>query len=135
MSKVEELKKYFSKTITPDDIIMALLSEMKGNYIPKDPEIIHRAMYELKQEAEYKDLLKEFRFDVSGLTPFSDLLDRVLFRLEAACILGTINPRFKKYELATEQKENLAKRISIKFADQKSIISKASDRFEKIINN
>lgn len=133
MSKLDELKKLINESVTPDDIIMAILSKMKNDYIPKDPGVIHHAIYELKQKSEFRDLLDDFSFDTSGILPFSDLLDTVLFRLETSCILGTLNPRYEQYELSQEKKEQLLERTSQKFTAKKPVIEELSNQFEAII--
>ncbi|PKM80491.1 MAG: hypothetical protein CVU89_13135 [Firmicutes bacterium HGW-Firmicutes-14] len=133
MSKLEELKKFIDETVTPDDLIIAILSNIKHDYIPKDPGIIHRAIFELKQKEEFNELLDEFSFDTSGILPFSDLLDTVLFRLETSCILGTLNPRYEKYELSKEKKEQLFKRTSEKLSAKLPIIAELSGQFEALV--
>jgi len=132
MGKLDELKKAIRETITPDDVIKALLSQMKTNQITKDPEKIHKAIYTLKQKYGY--YFQEFEFDCSGLTPFSDLLDRILFRLETTSNLGTVNPRYLIYELTQDTKQDLKDDSLVKFnpEDQKRLTA-ISWEFEKLV--
>lgn len=100
MSRIECLKKQFEETLTPDELIMAIFSKVEEKNIKKDPAMIHQAIFELKKRDEnLNKLLEDFIFDKSGITPFSELLDRVLFRLETSCIFGTMNPRYAVYEI------------------------------------
>lgn len=103
MSRFEQLKKLCQNTITPDHVVMAVLSKLKTSSIPKDPAIIHKGFYHLKLNENYKELTKDFFFNMSGLTPFSELLDEILFKLETASVLSTTNPSYEKYELLTQE--------------------------------
>ena len=133
MSKrLEELKLRLEQAKASDDVIMGILSRMDKVSIPKDPGILHQAIYELKKKDNYNKLLQDFYFDISGITPFSDLLDRVLFRLETANILGTLNPRYAMYEL---QKEKLAQGFDKFSDDEKALLRNMSQDFSELINN
>lgn len=130
MSKLAEFKEMFQSAMTPDEIIMAIFSKLESRIIPKDPKIIHTAIYELKKDPNYGDLLEQFKFDCSGLYPFSDLLDRVIFRIESTCIISTHNPKYEKYELP---KDTLLKVFnSFSKAKQEKILSMA-EKFEKML--
>jgi len=129
---LDELKLRIEHNISPDDVIMGILSGLDEDTISKDPGIFHQAIYELKKKDAYNELLQEFEFDISGLAPFSDLLDRVLFRLETSNILGTLNPRYAMYEL---QKEQLKQGFN-KFSDeQKELLLKMSQEFASLVNS
>ncbi len=134
MGKLDELKKAIRETITPDDVIKALFSKIKTNKITKDPGKIHLAVYRLKQRYESEGWFEEFYFDISGLTPFSDLLDRILFRMETSAVLGTINPRYQIYDLPEVIKQELRDDSLTKFTQEdQSKLSSISQEFEKLV--
>lgn len=100
MSIVEELKNELDSKKYPDDKIKFIFAKMNKESIPKDPNKIHQAFYELIQDDErYRELLDEFIFDTSGISPYSELLDRILYRLEISRYLGTDNPDYNKYNI------------------------------------
>lgn len=130
MSKLEELKNLVQTTVTPDDVVKAILSQVKIERITKDPERIHGAIYALKQK--YNEVFKDFDFDKSGLSPFSDLLDRILFRLETTRVLGTLNPAYLQYELPEER--SFLKSSLNKFPQpEKERMISISNEFEELV--
>jgi len=131
VSKLDEFKIAVRRTITSDDVIKAMLSQVNTNHIAKDPERIHSAIYTLKNK--HKRLLAKFEFDSSGLTPFSDSLDRVLFRLETATILGSLNPSYLQYELSDDTKQMLKDSLN-KFPEKdRKILAKLGQEFEQLV--
>lgn len=135
MSKLEALVSFLNESVKPDDVIIRMLCEMKGNYLPKDPAIIHNAIFQLKRDPEFSELLKQFSFDEAGMNPYSELLDRVLFRLEASTLLGTLNPMYEKYELSSESKEQLLSKVSNKFKNNEEVLRMMGSRFETLVMN
>lgn len=125
MSRFEQLKKLCQNTITPDHVVMAVLSKLKTSSIPKDPAIIHKGFYHLKLNENYKELTKDFFFNMSGLTPFSELLDEILFKLETASVLSTTNPSYEKYELNKLYLDDAFNRFDSK--KQETIIEMSKD--------
>lgn len=78
--------------------------------------------------------MDEFEFDLSGLSPFSDLLDRVLFRLETSAVLGTLNPAYSRYEIRDETKEYIRAESQQKFSGELlSVIQAVGGRFEQLV--
>ena len=130
VTALEELKESLKETMTPDDVVMGILSGLDTNSIPKDPQVLHRAIYDLKESNADNGLLQKFSFDTSGITPFSDLFDRVLFRLETANFLGTLNPRYAVYEL---KKEQLQKSLDKFSKQEKSVLEQMSRDFQNIL--
>jgi len=58
----------------------------------------------------------------------------VLFRLEVASVLPTLNPTYECYELSQEKKEILAKNLT-KFSEtERPIISSMGARFEDLMH-
>lgn len=135
MSKIESLKKLRQETVLPDDLIMEVLIKMDGGKIPRNRAVFHKAVYSLKKEPEYSDLLGRFEFDEFSLTPFSDELDSVLFRLEASHILGTLNPSYETYDLSQLKDPKLEARVASKFSPEtREVISRMSKDFERLIS-
>ncbi|NLU51231.1 MAG: hypothetical protein GXX09_12710 [Syntrophomonadaceae bacterium] len=133
MSKLEELKRYCSEKVVSDDVIMALFSLLNNNELPKNPAVIHTSIYELKPVPDFEPLLDFFDFDCSGIVPFSDELDQVLFRLETASLLRTFNPTYERYEI---RKDLLEKALN-KFNDEdKKRLKNMADTFQqKVLHN
>lgn len=132
-SALQSLKTIYRNYISPDDVFNAILSKVKDLDIPKDPGIIHNAVYEIKRNEKYRELLKDFHFDNSGLSPFSELLDEILFRLETSGILKTLNPRYERYNITSETK--ILDESFDKFTeDKKKMIEEISEEFSRYIH-
>lgn len=106
MRTIGELQAFVNKAETLDDIVSAVIYKSGNTKIPKAHSFIQQAFYKLKQEKP--ELFRSLVFDVSGISPFSDELDEVLFRLEASTIFSTLNPSYKNYTLASEEPLKLA---------------------------
>jgi len=125
---IEELKAYVNRSDRLDDIISAIIYK-SGNtkIIPKAHSFIQQAFYSLKQEKP--ELFRSLIFDVSGISPFSDELDEMLFRLEASTIFSTLNPSYKNYTIASDEPLKLAYE---KITDKESINSLAKS-FSRLV--
>lgn len=80
--------------------LCGLLYTIKQNYsneIPKANAKMHEVIYDIQQECP--DLFTELVFDESGITPYSDDLERILFGLEGGGVLCTPNPEYRIYEI------------------------------------
>lgn len=97
MMSIEELKEQIKKQPTCDDLVSAVIFKAKEDRIPKSQAFLQQAFYHIKNE--FPDDFSDFIFDESGLTPFSDKLDSILFRLEASAILSTLNPTYENYTI------------------------------------
>ena len=97
MRSLDDLCMEVQNETTMDDIVEAIIYKSKQTRIPKSHAFLQRAFYRLKKETP--ELLSDFIFDESGVTPFSDELDSVLFRLEASTVLSTLNPSYKNYTI------------------------------------
>lgn len=124
LSRIDILRKMRQQYRAPDDVIEGLLSQLSGQRIPRDPAKIHGAVYRLTQHNAFRELLKDFRFDTSGLSPFSHLLDRVLTRLEMSGILCAITP--KSYALSKSSKSELLNTYWEFSAHEQELIRKMS---------
>lgn len=115
-----------------DDVIMAILGGISEPVIPSDPSAMHGALHRLQSDPQFQVLLAEFVFDESALTPFSDLLDRVMFRLEAS-ILKVFNPDYAAYDLNTNRELLLA--ALDKFSDEeRAVCANASREFQRLVH-
>ncbi|MDD3268980.1 MAG: hypothetical protein PHX14_06640 [Syntrophomonadaceae bacterium] len=131
MSKIAELKETLSKKQRPDDVIMAILAKTKGDSIIKDPSKIHQSIYELSIKNQvWGKYLDAFYFDISGITPFSDLLDQVLSRLETSSLLATPNPRYEEYHL---KKEFLSRSIKKFDSSEQQTLQDMADEFNNLL--
>lgn len=127
MTKYDELISLLKRAVTPDDVVAGVLSQLRCSRLPKDPLRMHGAICKLREE--YPDLLGEFFFFQGNLYPYSELLSRVLFRLEASGVLTSIND---EYLVTDGVKEELRRRIMPRLEDQEKIASLAQ-RLEVVI--
>lgn len=88
--------------ILPDELIMVIFSQIETNTLEKNLTKVHKAIYYLKQDPKYTDYFEEFDFDEMGLSPYSDLLDQVLSRLETSHLLDTSNPSYSTYTIKND---------------------------------
>ena len=109
MRNLAELREVVKNIVTKENIVEAIIyrlyemtKENKQNIlletIPKSQTILQTVFFNLKKKVP--SLFTDFIFDESGVTPFSDDLDTVLFRLEASTILPALNPSYKNYDIA-----------------------------------
>ena len=98
MKSIKELSMEVQNEITMDDVVEAIIYKSKQKKIPKSQAFLQQAFYRL-QKVE-PELFSDFIFDESGINPFSDELDSILFRLEASTILSTLNPSYRNYTIA-----------------------------------
>ena len=117
VKSLADLKLEIENSKSIDDLVMAIFFKSSQEKIPKSHAFLQRAFFSLKQE--FPGLFTEFIFDESGVTPFSEELDSVLFRLEASAILSTLNPTFKNYIMTNfpEQFEKSYQKISSDFSE------------------
>ncbi|MEW5932866.1 MAG: hypothetical protein AB1816_04720 [Bacillota bacterium] len=115
--------------VKPDELVMWMLAHSGQGSIRSDPNIVHRAIRDLKEE--FPDLLSEFDFFPGRLFPFSQLLARVLFRAELSGLLGTLNPFFDEQpiqpEVAARVREFLNRRIDASVRERLNLLTKRFD--------
>lgn len=97
MKNIAELRMEVQNSVTSDNVVEAIIYKSNQNMIPKSQAFLQQAFCFLKKASP--ELFSSFIFDESGITPFSDELDSVLFRLEASAILSTLNPTYKNYTI------------------------------------
>jgi len=131
MRSLTDLAKEVRETPTTDDIVKAIIYKADEKTIPKSHAFLQQTFYQLKRLEP--DLLSEFIFDESGVTPFSDELDSILFRLEASTILSTPNPTFRKY--TTGNGTDRLEAAYRKFATMNEEIDHCASVFSEIIKD
>lgn len=98
------------KNITaPDDVVASILSFLSVEKIPLDVKRIHSIFSELKKK--FPEFFEEFVFSENDYYPYSGLLERVLFRLQNADLINTVNPDFKVCIISNESKDHIKKNI------------------------
>lgn len=77
----------------PSDIIAGMLAHVNKDYFTGNPKRIHEAVFELRTHFK---ILKAFHFSKYDVYPFSRELEKVLFSLQRARIIGMENPDFER---------------------------------------
>ena len=129
MKSIDELCTEIQEENTMDDIVKAIIYKSEQKMIPKSQAFLQQAFYDLKNEAS--EMFSDFIFDESGVTPFSDELDSVVFRLEASSVLSTLNPTYKNYEI--KNSPELLKKSYDKLQSQSDVIDKCALSFSEMV--
>jgi hypothetical protein len=116
----EKLFKELNCTKTSDDKVAVMLSFLDKEEIPLDTERIYQSFFKLKQK--YPEFLKEFVFSRNDVYPFSSLLWRVLFRLQNAGVISTVNPDFKRCIISDKSKDYIRKNVLPIFSPAEQVI-------------
>lgn len=84
---------------TLSEVCSLLLKIQKefSSVISKNDAKVHEAIFNIQKECP--DMFTDLIFDESGITPFSDELERILFGLESGEVLSTPNSEYRKYEI------------------------------------
>ena len=122
------------KQASPDDLVMAIVMNMQARRFPRDSKLIHRAIWELRQEISYNELLKDFTFAETKFGPFSDLLEKAILTMEQN---GTLSwNQFDIYIIDDDVKRKKCKEINEKFKEQLPLVQSASADFQnKVCQN
>lgn len=130
--KREELIKQLKNVVTPDDVVASIFSFLTVDEIPLDVKRIHSAFYQIKQE--WPNMFNQFVFSRKGYYRYSNLLERVLFRLQNADLINTINPDFKRCIVSKESKQHIRKNILPLFGEEeKKKLAKMGQVFENLV--
>jgi hypothetical protein len=136
-NEIEELRNKIKSQKTSDDVVEALiykyLSMFSKRGVPKSREILQKTFAKLKLEKKYAKLFEEFVFDRSGITPLSDELDAVFFRIEASAVMSALNPTYKTYIISDSSREVL-KASYDKFLPDTSLIDECANDFSKYMS-
>jgi len=122
--------KLLRQEVAPEDIIMALFSQMKSDIIRKDHGAIQEAMFKLRETPGYKSFLEDFIFDTSGITPYSKLLEKVINRLETFSVFGTLNPSYDMYKLDKDYLLNAYEKFD---TNKKDLLARMGQELESLI--
>jgi len=116
---LEKVKKGNNKTLSENDVVLAVLINMLG----EDDRMIHNTIYlhlafhklkkDPKYEGKYERFLEDFTFDESGISPFSQNLEQVVFRLGMEKKMNILCPWFNKYTISGKRRilEKIYKKI------------------------
>ncbi len=88
------------KDVTSSDVLLVILGDLPQTDIQRDTIIFQRTIFKL---SEKYPLLARFKFNVSGIHPYSEELERAFYRLEWAQALGAVNPSYSSYRLDQNQ--------------------------------
>jgi len=98
---VVEVYMLAAETIRPEDVIVALLAEVKektgSERFEADPVNMHSRFFEWRDKEQFSKLFDTFVFDDRDYFPYSETLDRVLDGLQLAGYLERTNPRGTYY--------------------------------------
>ena len=129
-NRFAESRNRADSVIFPDDIIKALLTRV-GDKFRKDPAVIHSALFSLV--SDYGEFLEEFEFDESGITPYSEMLDRVLFRLETTGYIGAVNPSYEQYVVDSGKRTGLLRSLQRFSSEQQARLQEMGQRFADLV--
>jgi hypothetical protein len=104
------MAKIVSKAVSPDDVIASIFSFLPSKF-SNNPKIIHKKLFELKQNKDYNNLLADFEFINHYDYPYSPLLSRVLNRLQETRLLSSLNPSYDIYEMDRASKKAIKQGI------------------------
>ena len=136
MKSIVELREELQKKSTLDNIIEAVifkanqtLQETDYKIIPKHGAFLQKVFFNLKKESP--ELFSDFIFDESGIIPYSDELDSILYRLEASTLLPTLNPTFKNYSIINSH--DFLEISYKKLESKKKDIDKCAEYFSEMV--
>lgn len=107
--QVEEKRRALTSGAYLDDYIAEILLRMDLDRITTHPISLHSAFYSLKDKY---DELNEITFDESGVTPISDELDSVFFRLGLTGLVSCQNMHFDHYVIRKESRDVFEKMVT-----------------------
>lgn len=100
----------------PDEIVAGILYYLDKKKITADPKKIHSGFCNLKKE--HKELMRRFVFSKTSVYPYSDLLEKILFRLQQARIIGMINPTYDEYVIDSKGMRGIGKVFIPNFSEE-----------------
>jgi len=127
-----KLVNQLKNTVAPDDVVAAILSHLSKEEIPLNVHKIHSAVFKLKQKNP--EMFEEFIFSTKDYYPYSYLLEQVLFRLQNADLINTLNLGFKKCIVSKESKAYIRKDVLPLFGNEdRKKLEKMGKTFEKAV--
>ncbi|MEW6409671.1 MAG: hypothetical protein AB1488_06105 [Nitrospirota bacterium] len=103
----------------PSDIIAGILSYANINHFTGNPEQIHKTIYNLRKQFA---ILKVFPFSKYDVYPFSRELEKVLFSLQRARIIGMENPDFERFVIKENGKKYIKEKILKRFTKDEKVM-------------
>lgn len=123
-TEIKSVPKYL-----PSDIVAGMLAYVDKDYFTGNPKRLHETIYELRKHFK---ILKAFPFSKYDVYPFSRELEKVLFSLQRARIIGMENPDFERFVIKKEGKKYINERILKRFTEnEKKILKKIGKQFAK----
>lgn len=129
MKNIADLKRDVREKHTMDSIIKAVIFKAQQRTFPKNQAFLQNTFFQLKEKVP--GLLNDFVFDESGVTPFSDELDSVIFRLETSSILSTSNPTYNRYTITVET--SLLEDAYNRLHERREEVDKCASLFSEIV--
>ena len=99
----------------PIDIVAGMLSYVSNEKFTGNPKQIHETIYKLRRRFK---ILKAFPFSKYDVYPFSRELEKVLFSLQRARIIGMENPDFEKFVIKKQGREYITQNILKRFTNE-----------------
>lgn len=111
----------------PSDVIAGMLAYVNASNFTGHPKCIHETVYKLRKRFP---VFKAFAFSTNDIYPFSRKLEKVLFTLQRARIIGMENPDFEKFVIKENGKKYINDVVLKKFTptEQKEL-RKAGKQF------
>jgi len=125
------------KELLPTEVlagVLACLHNMDVNEIPSRQREIHSAIYDMREGG--KTVLKSFRFDTSGIYPYSPTLEQATSNLATSLLLERNNPRLNRYLLTERLKNHFENNVKHRVSNKKlkeinSIASYVRDKIKE----
>lgn len=111
----------FVTEMLADDVFGGILYFMKTEGKSKfctDPNIIHEAIYNLREKKEFKNVLNKFTFDTRGIYPRSRRLENSINHFQLSGFLERINPKFSVFKITDFIDDYFKKDIKDIFSEQ-----------------
>lgn len=102
---------------SPSEIVLGILGFMPSTTIPAPLIYFQNALFKIKSEGKYEELLKNVTFDNSLPCPSSEDIDRLLFFLLSSNVLRSSDYKSNTYYVTSDNKNVLvdnAKRVFCK---------------------
>lgn len=100
------------KELLPTEIfagILSYLQDLEVAEIPSRQREIHKAIFEMRKKG--LKILKQFRFDTTGVFPYSPTIEQATSNLATSLLLERNNPRLNKYLLTSKLKSHFETNI------------------------
>jgi hypothetical protein len=85
-------------TLQPEEILIGIMKLGSFKEFSASTTRLHRLLYKLRQEADFSEMLRPFKFAGSPAAPFSEVLYGALFNLQFGNKLRRFNPELVVYQ-------------------------------------